>query len=215
MNTDVNVGAGITYGKLNLAGSLVGTDFAAGTLTLTNTNVSLGNNDNIAREIRLAEPSTSGTDYTALKAQAQTGNMTLTLPAGAPSVGQFLQVSATGAGTATLDWGNVGAGAIALARVAVNSSQSVAASTDIVGVDPSGGPITLTFPPAATAGEGHIIIVKDETFSSGTNNITIDGDGAELVEDQGCGCMLASTVVNLNGDAVRFYSDGVSNWYRW
>jgi hypothetical protein len=217
VNTDIAAGANIARTKLNLTGTLVGTDFAAGTLSLTNTQLALGNNDNVARELRLAEPSGSGVNYTAFKAQAQAADLTYTLPNAAPGApGQFLSVASVAGNNATLQWAGVGGGAIAFNRVAATTpGGSIAASTDIVGAKTTGGAITLTMPDASTAGAGHIIIIKDEDFNSSTNNITINASAGDQVEDNGCGCLAASTVVSFSGVALRFYSDGVSNWYQW
>ena len=43
-----------------------------------------------AKELRLGEPDGSGTNYTGLKAQAQSGDITLTLPAVAPTANLVL-----------------------------------------------------------------------------------------------------------------------------
>lgn len=53
-----------------------------------------------ASEVRVMEPSGSGTNYTAIKAQAQTGNVTYTLPAADGSNGQVLSTNGSG----TLSW---------------------------------------------------------------------------------------------------------------
>jgi hypothetical protein len=52
-----------------------------GDLDVTDGHVSLGNTDNTARELRLYEPSGSGTNYTAFRARAQASNIIYTLPA--------------------------------------------------------------------------------------------------------------------------------------
>lgn len=60
-----------------------------------------------ASELRFLEPSGSGTNYTALKAQAQAGNVTYTLPAADATVsGQVLSSNAAG----TLSWVTAGGG---------------------------------------------------------------------------------------------------------
>ena len=59
-----------------------------------------------ASEVRLMEPSGSGTNYTAIKAQAQTGNVTYTLPAADGSNGQVLSTNGSG----TLSWATAGGG---------------------------------------------------------------------------------------------------------
>jgi hypothetical protein len=65
------------------AGGLVGIGTASPTerLQVSDGNIAITNTDNTARELRLYEPSGSGTNYTAFVAQAQTANITYTLPA--------------------------------------------------------------------------------------------------------------------------------------
>ena len=55
------------------------------------------------KELRLSESDGDGTNYTGLKAQAQTGDITLTLPAVAPTSGQVLKANAST--PTTLEWG--------------------------------------------------------------------------------------------------------------
>ena len=57
-----------------------------------------------ASEIRILEPSGSGTNYSAFKAQAQAGDVTYTLPAADGSSGQVLSTNGTG----TLSWATAG-----------------------------------------------------------------------------------------------------------
>jgi len=56
-----------------------------------------------AKELRLSEGDSDGANYTGLKAQAQTGDITLTLPAVAPTAGQVLKANAST--PTTLEWG--------------------------------------------------------------------------------------------------------------
>jgi hypothetical protein len=62
-----------------LGNSLISDDGT--TVEIGNGNLSITNTDNTARELRLYEPSGSGTNYTAFRAQAQASNITYTLPA--------------------------------------------------------------------------------------------------------------------------------------
>jgi hypothetical protein len=86
-----------------------GTWTASGTWTLPA--VTLGGQVNIgggasATEVRFMEPSGSGTNYTAIKAQEQAGDVTYTLPAADGSSGQFLKTNGSGA----LSWDTAGGG---------------------------------------------------------------------------------------------------------
>ena len=62
-----------------------------------------------ASELRFLEPSASGINYTALKAQAQAANVTYTLPAAVGAAGTFLKDSA---GDGVLSWATAGGGSI-------------------------------------------------------------------------------------------------------
>lgn len=61
-----------------------------------------------ASELRFLEPSGSGTNYTAFKAQAQSGNITYTLPAADGSSGYCLTTNGSG----TLSWATCASGTI-------------------------------------------------------------------------------------------------------
>jgi hypothetical protein len=62
-------------------GTITGDDIATGTLSLKNTHVAIANGDGTARELRLFEPGTPGTNYTSFAAQAQAVDINYTLPA--------------------------------------------------------------------------------------------------------------------------------------
>lgn len=51
-----------------------------------------------------------------------------------------------------------------------------------------------------------VVTIKDKSLLAGTNNITIDTEGAQLIDG------LSSHVISTNGGAVTLYSDG-SNLY--
>lgn len=70
-------------------------------LEVGNGNFSLTNTNNTAGEARFFEPSTSGGNYSAFKAQAQSADITYTLPNIAPSAGQVLTAGVT---PTTLQW---------------------------------------------------------------------------------------------------------------
>jgi hypothetical protein len=114
-----------------LNGTITGVDISSGTFTTTNTTFELANNDNTARELRMLEPSGSGVNYSAFKAQAQAGDITYTLPLANGTAGQVLRVAASPAPTATaatLEWATPSGGGSApvfakrTTSIAVNSS---------------------------------------------------------------------------------------------
>jgi cytoskeletal protein CcmA (bactofilin family) len=59
----------------------IGTASPTERLQVSDGNIAITNTDNTARELRLYEPSGSGTNYTAFRAQAQASDITYTLPA--------------------------------------------------------------------------------------------------------------------------------------
>lgn len=78
-----------------------------------------------AAELRLLEPSGSGTNYSAFKAQAQTGNVTYTLPAADGSNGQVLSTNGTG----TLSWATSSGGSTDLAFSGTSTPVTLTSST--------------------------------------------------------------------------------------
>ncbi|CAF0728860.1 unnamed protein product [Rotaria sordida] len=86
----------------------VGTTNPAAKLDVYNGNLAVTNNDNTAREVRFYEPSSSGSNYAAFKAQAQAANTTYTLPPADGTSGYVL--STDGAGN--LSWADPTAGQI-------------------------------------------------------------------------------------------------------
>jgi len=60
--------------------------------------------------------------------------------------------------------------------------------------------------PTAQAVIGRIVIIKDAGLLAGTNNITVDTEGAETIDGA------ATKVLGSNGESVSIYSDG-SNWF--
>jgi hypothetical protein len=214
-NADVSAAAAISYSKLNLTGSLQGSDIAAGTFTSTNSHWALGNNDNVPREFRLLEPSGSGVNYTAFKAQPQAVNLTYTLPNTPPvAANQVLQVQAVAGNNATLAWGSVGGGSIQFARTgaignAGNTSYNVVSADDIIGVDMSAGTnFTINLQPATNVGE--ILIIKIEKYNNALLPVlTIQPNGTDKIEG-------ANNLAFGNaGGNRRLYSDGAGNWYTW
>jgi hypothetical protein len=218
VNADVNAAAAIAYSKLNLASAIQGSDIAAGTFTTTNANIALGNNDNVARQLRLLEPSGSGVNFTALQAQPQAADVVLTMPAAIGAAGQVLSVQGVVGNNATLQWAaGGGGGAPTFTRTVVVGPTTYGAlpGDTFLGVTTVGGAVIINLPTALAAGAGHTIIVKDEGFNSGVNTITVNAAAANTVEDGLCSCLAASTTLSFTAGVWRFYSDGVNKWYQW
>lgn len=93
-----------------------------------------------------------------------------------------------------------------IGRNGVGSSY-ITISEVIIGVTSTAAARTITLSTAGTD-NGRIVIVKDESGAAGTNNITIDTEGAELIDGA------ATKVISTNYGVVRLYSDGI-NWFVW
>ncbi|MDP4229841.1 MAG: hypothetical protein Q8916_05480, partial [Bacteroidota bacterium] len=72
-------------------------------LEIRNGNILLSNNNNTAGELRLAEPSSSGSYYSSFKSGAQTANINYTLPTALPAANNGLLISST---AGVLNWGS-------------------------------------------------------------------------------------------------------------
>ena len=92
---------------------------------------------------------------------------------------------------------------LSLQRVTTSTALTATTADIIVGVDCSGGAITVTLPAVGSSLES-AIIVKDESGDAGTNTITIVGtvDGSANLE------------ISTNYGASRLYCDG-SGWLTW
>lgn len=93
-------------------------------------------------------------------------------------------------------------------RTATATTYTALLTDHIIGVTSTAAARTINLPVAASAGEGFILIVKDESGGAGTNNITIDGDGSETIDGA------TTKVINTNYGAVRLYCTG-SAWFTW
>jgi hypothetical protein len=103
------------------------------------------------------------------------------------------------------DFGNTtGLGSLNLKRTSTGVNY-LTANDYYVGVINTDVPRTITLSSADTQ-NGRTIIVKDETGGAGTNNITIDTQGAELIDG------LATIVISAGYGVARLYSNGI-NWF--
>lgn len=103
-----------------------------------------------------------------------------------------------GAGSITI----ANTGGASLAYTLVNTSPYVVLPADqFLGVDCSGGPITIQLPNAPST--GRIIVIKDKTGSSATNNITVTTVGGVVTIDGA-----TTRVIKLNFEALNVLFDG-------
>lgn len=113
---------------------------------------------------------------------------------GGVSDGSFNNVTVGGnlsvTGTSTLQGAVTLNGSIFFRATLVSSNYTVQSTDYIIGVDSSGGSLTVTLPPVSSTVAGRTIIIKDEAGYSSTNSIyincagsdTIDGDNTITIE---------------------------------
>jgi hypothetical protein len=90
--------------RVTSAGNVgIGTNAPGQKLETMNGNLLINNNNNISGELRIAEPSASGTNYTAFKTQPQAANITYTLPDNTGSPNMKLTTDGTG----VLTWSDI------------------------------------------------------------------------------------------------------------
>jgi hypothetical protein len=89
-----------------------------------------------------------------------------------------------------------------------DTSYALEAYDSIVGVS-NANYVSLTIPSASVAGQGRILIIKDETTStrSTANKIAVSASGTETIDGQ--------ATYSLSGDspALTIYSNGVNKWF--
>ncbi len=76
----------------------------------------------------------------------------------------------------------------------------------IVGVNRA-GVVTITLPTAQAVLEGRPYVIKDESGAAAANNITVDTQGAELIDGA------ATDTINSNFQSIGYYSNG-TNWFK-
>jgi hypothetical protein len=135
-----------------------------------NGNLVVTNDDNTARALRLYEPSSSGSNYTGFRAQAQSANITYTLPSSAGSSGQALTTDGSG----NLSWSSVGGAATSTALN--DNSQTLSSSTNNLDISGksyvklnNGSSSNFTITGIVAGTDGQIIVVQN----SGSGNMTI------------------------------------------
>jgi hypothetical protein len=134
-----------------------------------------------ASEFRYLEPSGSGTNYSAFKAQAQGANITYTLPS---TVGAAGEVLSDPAGNGTLDWVAAGTGTVTVvgagsltstALVTGGGTTTLQTPSATATMDSSGNistPGTVTVGSGASTA-GALSLKQGTTQSTGTTNITV------------------------------------------
>lgn len=157
--TTANVGAivasGATIALLNTVATTINFGGAATTINVgTSATVMNFGGGATAAEFRFLEPSGSGTNYTAFKAQAQGANITYTLPATVGGAGTFLTDAA---GNGTLSWATPGGSG----TVTVVGAGSLTSTAFVTG----GGTTTLQTPSTTSTldSSGNAVFVGSAT----------------------------------------------------
>ena len=185
----------------------------AGFLESRNEPFVLTNTDNSANEMRIQEASGNGSNYVAFRADTSiTTNDVWILPSTAGTAGQVLGITAVNTPSNrfyTLNWTTPTAAAqYAYRNVSANTTLN--GSDEIVGVNTSGGAITITLPAANSVSGGKFFIIHNESSPSG-NTITVARSGTDLV-DGGTSTAISGTL-SANSGAI-FYSNGNNAWFR-
>ena len=90
-------------------------------------------------------------------------------------------------------------------HVAKSANYTMLVTDVIVGVDTSGGAVTITLPLASNA-DNRMYYIVDEGGAAGTNNITVNRSGSDTISG-------APTLsINTHYGRIVFYSNG-SNWF--
>lgn len=91
-------------------------------------------------------------------------------------------------------------------HVSVDSNYTSQSET-IIGVDTTGGAVTVTLASDDVAA-GKIVVINDEGGAAGTNSITVATEGSETIDGS------ATATISTNYGSLRLYSNG-SNWFTW
>lgn len=91
-------------------------------------------------------------------------------------------------------------------RTATAIDYAVLLTDDLIAVTSTAAIRTMTLPTVATAGAGKTYTFKDESGAAGTNNIIIDGNGAELVDGN------PSVSITEDYGAITVYCSGTA-WH--
>ena len=94
----------------------------------------------------------------------------------------------------------------AKSRRSITSDYSIGPNDHFIGVDTTGGSVTITLPPVNTIAEGKIYIVKDEGGRSATNSIKVQCADSARIDS------LAAITLASNYCAISIYFNA-SDWH--
>jgi hypothetical protein len=120
-----------------------------------------------------------------------------------------IQVGSTGTPSYTLSIAGASflSGAVVHKRLQVSSDYTVLAADYYVGVDTAGNTVKLTLPQASALIGGQTFVVKDEGGVANTNNITISGSGADVIDGQN------EVILESPYASVQLYCNGVDKYF--
>lgn len=178
-------------------------------LDVYNGNASLTNNTNVAGEFRFYEPSSSGTNYTALKSQAQTNNITYTFPSSDSSSGFVLGTDGSGnlgwvdptAGQVTF---TVGSGTVVGGN---NNNLSVPANCSVVRITAPTSNFSITGIQGGV--DGRMIVLYNLT----TFNMSLSNENNSSTAENRIRTMTSNTIGTSSEGSVTLIYDGISQ--RW
>jgi len=125
-----------------------------------------------------------------------------------PADGKFkLAADGSGADDITISGSVVFDAGMTVKHVSKSENYTATVNDYIIGVDTTGGAVTITLA-SALVSAGAVYIIKDEGGDAGSNNITIATEGSETIDGA------ASKTVSTNYATTRLYSDG-TNWFTW
>jgi len=197
-----------TFGFLANDGANVMTIDVNNVFVVANADLWLANNDNTARELRFYEPyKTPGAfpntaNYTAFKAQAQSADVTYTLPAADGSSGNVLTTNGSG----VLSWTTAAAGTVTTVSVVTANgvSGSVANATTTPAITITLGAITPTTVNGMTitTTTGTLTLASGSSLvTSGANSITFTSTGPTTVTLPTTGTLMANPMTT-GGDVI-------------
>jgi hypothetical protein len=205
-NADIIAAAGIPYSKLTLNNSIANTDIVINAITTSK--VANGT----VTTSKMADSAISG-----LKLLTNAVNTAHILAGAVTPVKISVAGAANGntliynSGTNSVGWGYVANKYVRTAISNINSPYTCPTSEEIVGVDVTSGPVTVTLPVANSVASGKVIIVKNELGNAATNSITIQRNGTDLINASSTSVFISSGTAT---GSFRFYSDGVSRWHQ-
>jgi hypothetical protein len=92
-------------------------------------------------------------------------------------------------------------------RVSVTSNYTITKSNYIIGVDSTGGSVTVTLPDAGTLSSGQVFVVKDEGGDAFNNNILISASGSQKINNTN------TAVLQVPYVSIQLYCDGTSKFF--